>query len=105
MSSSFIQPDIDLSQMPEPCSQELKSASKKSHNLLAINQNPTIGDLISCKRFGDLQKLLRVTASSESLQVQEGTHITLLADTDTSRDHHSRVTLGFACAGEACSPR
>ena len=33
-----------------------------SHNLLVIEQNPTIGDLISCEDFSTLHRLLRVTA-------------------------------------------
>ena len=48
--------------MPELCLQELKASSKLSHNLLVIEQNPTIGDLISCEDFSTLHRLLRVTA-------------------------------------------
>ena len=54
--------DLESTPMPEPCSQELKSASKPSHNLLAIERKSTIGDLMSCEDFSDLRKLLRVTA-------------------------------------------
>lgn len=35
---------------------------KQSHNLLTVEKTPTIGDLMSCEDFSDLQKLLRVTA-------------------------------------------
>ena len=48
--------------MPESCSQELKSKAKPSHNLLAAEEMSTVGSVIYCENFGDLQKLLRVTA-------------------------------------------
>ena len=48
--------------MPKSCLQELKSTSKSSHNLLAVEEKPTIGDLVQCEDFSSLQRLLRVTA-------------------------------------------
>ena len=48
--------------MPESCSLELKSTSNLSHNLLAVERIPTIGELIQCGDYIDLQRLLRVTA-------------------------------------------
>ena len=50
--------DVELLSMPEPCSRELKSICTQSHNLLTIEQNITIGDLMSCEDFSDLQRLL-----------------------------------------------
>ena len=55
------QSDIKSLPMPELCSQELKSTSKSSHNLLVIEKKPTDGDLMHCEDFSDLQRLLRVT--------------------------------------------
>ena len=48
--------------MPEPCSQQLKSTCKLSHDLSTIEGKATIGDLMSCEDFSDLQRLVRVTA-------------------------------------------
>lgn len=62
MSDSLVQSDPDSSEMPKPCSQELKPASKASHNLLVIDQESTIGELMPCEKFNDLRKLFRVTA-------------------------------------------
>ena len=47
--------------MPESCSQELKLKENPSHNLLAAEMN-TIGSVMCCENFGDLQRLLCVTA-------------------------------------------
>lgn len=33
-----------------------------SHELLAIERKPTVGEIISCESFSTLQRLLRVTA-------------------------------------------
>lgn len=44
------------------CSLELKSATKSSHNLLAAEKEPDLGDLMQCEDFSDLQRFLRVTA-------------------------------------------
>ena len=52
----------DSPPMPESCSRELKSKAKPSHNLLAAEETSTIGSVIHCENFGDLQKLLRVMA-------------------------------------------
>ena len=46
--------------MPEDCTLEMKNTS--SHTLLVTNENPTIGQLITCTCYSQLQKLLRVTA-------------------------------------------
>jgi len=54
--------DVESSIMPEPCSLELKSASKSSHSLLVVQNKPTIGNLITCEGFSELRRLLRVTA-------------------------------------------
>ena len=59
---SPIHSDIESSPMPDLCSQELKTTSKLSHNLLTVDSKPTIRDLIHSKDFSDLQRLLRVTA-------------------------------------------
>ena len=48
--------------MPELCELELKPTGRLSHNLLAAEKKSTIGDLIRCEDFGDLRRLLRVTA-------------------------------------------
>ena len=53
---------IDSLSMPESCSQELKSKAKPSHNLLSVEKTSAIGNVICCEDFGDLQKLIRVTA-------------------------------------------
>ena len=53
---------IDSPPMPESCSQELKSKGKPSHNLLVAEETSTVGSVMQCEDFGDLQKLLRVTA-------------------------------------------
>ena len=52
----------DSPTMPESCSQELKSKTKPSHALLAAEETNTIGSVMHCEDFGDLQKLFRVTA-------------------------------------------
>ena len=52
----------DSPPMPESCSRELKSKAKPSHNLLAAEETSTIGSVMHCENFGDLQKLLCVTA-------------------------------------------
>ena len=52
----------DLLLMPESCSQELKSKLKPSHNLLAAEEMSTVGSVMHCENFGNLQKLLGVTA-------------------------------------------
>ena len=54
--------DVDSCEMPEPCSLELRSASKPSHSLLVVQKKATIGDLVDCETFSDLHKLCRVTA-------------------------------------------
>lgn len=56
---SPVQSDIESLPTPELCSQELKSTSKSS---LAVEKKSTIGDLMPCEDFSDLQRLLRVTA-------------------------------------------
>ena len=48
--------------MPESYSQELKSKGKPSHNLLVAEETSTVGSVMQCEDFGDLQKLLHVTA-------------------------------------------
>ena len=48
--------------MPESCSQELKSKTKPSPPLLAAEETSTVGSVMHCEDFGDLQKLFRVTA-------------------------------------------
>ena len=45
--------------MPESCSQELKLKANPSHNLLVAKMN-TVGSVMCCENFGDLQRLLRV---------------------------------------------
>ena len=62
-SEPVVQTDIEMSQMPEPCSLELKSSSKTLHNLLFVHKSPTIGELLCSEEFSDLQKLYRVTAN------------------------------------------
>ena len=52
----------DSPPMPESCSQELKSKTKPSHTLLAADETSTVGSVMHCEDFGDLQKLFRVTA-------------------------------------------
>ena len=42
--------------------QELKYKSKPSHSLLAADKTNNIGNVMRCEDFGDLQKLLRITA-------------------------------------------
>ena len=61
-SSAPTHSDVDSMPMPELCSQELKSSSKRALNLLVVDNEPTIGDLIPCEEFSELQRLLRVTA-------------------------------------------
>ena len=57
-----IHSEIESLPMPESCTQELKSTNNSSHNLLVADKKPTIGDLVHCEDFSDLQRLLRVTA-------------------------------------------
>jgi len=52
----------DSPPMPESCSQELKSKVKPSHTLLAAEETNTVGSVMHCEDFGDLQKLFHVTA-------------------------------------------
>ena len=54
--------DINSTPMPEPCLPELKASSKLSHNLLAIETRPNVGDVVSCSNFSSLRRLIRVTA-------------------------------------------
>ena len=57
-----IHSEIESLPMPELCTQELKSTNNSSYNLLVADKKPTIGDLVHCEDFSDLQQLLRVTA-------------------------------------------
>ena len=52
---------IDSLLMPESCSQELKLKANPFHNLLAVQKTNTIGSVMCCEDFGDLQILLGVT--------------------------------------------
>ena len=52
---------IETQPMPESCSQELKLKATPSHNLLVAEMN-TSSSVMCCEDFGDLQKLLSVTA-------------------------------------------
>ena len=48
--------------MPEECTTELKTSSKKTHSLAATPTQPTIGSILDCGRFSSFRRLVRVTA-------------------------------------------
>ena len=50
------------SSMPQPCSQELKLTSKKSHTLMVVEKIFAVRDLMHCEDHCNLPRLLRVTA-------------------------------------------
>ena len=62
LSQDLTIPEVGLLPMPEPCSVELRSTTRSSHNLLVVEKKPGIGDLMRCEDFSDLRRLLRVTA-------------------------------------------
>ena len=57
-----ILPDFDSTPIPELCLPELKTSSKLTHNLLAIEMKPSIEGVMTCTDYSSFSKLLRVTA-------------------------------------------
>ena len=53
---------IESLTMPESCTHELKLKPNPSHNLLVTEKMTTIGSVMQCEDFSDLQRLFRVTA-------------------------------------------
>ena len=54
--------EMDNTEVPEECSQEMKS-KKAAHSLVvAQGHGPCIGQIMSCENFSSLHRLLRVTA-------------------------------------------
>ena len=79
--------------MPELGSQELRSTSKPSHNLMAIGRQDTIRDLIQCDRFSALHKLLRVTAYVlKAVSRFKGEISTALTPPDIANAEHLWIT-------------
>lgn len=62
LTSDLIPLDIESIPMPELCMPELRTNSKLSHNLLAIEKGPDIREVISCANYSSHPRLLRVTA-------------------------------------------
>ena len=54
--------------MPEDCSVELRTNA--CHSLLTATENGGIGELMECKQYSKLQKLLRVTALVKKFAAQ-----------------------------------
>lgn len=48
--------------MPEECAMEMKVKSQPSHSLVAPNPKPTIGEIMDCRKYSTLSRLLRVMA-------------------------------------------
>ena len=56
-------PEVEVpSTMPDECSSELKAKALQSHNVVTTDTKGPISQLIDCKKFSSLTKLLRVTA-------------------------------------------
>ena len=54
--------DSEPTCMPEECAAELKVTAVQSHNLVTTDAQGSVDNLLSCKNFSTLAKLLRVTA-------------------------------------------
>ena len=61
-SDTPILPDFDSTPIPELCLPELKTSSKLTHNLLAIERKPSTEGVMTCADYSSLPELLRVTA-------------------------------------------
>ena len=60
---SSIKDEPDPNVVPEECLTEMKSKDAKSvHTLVANEQGPMLREVIDCKKYGTMSRLLRVTA-------------------------------------------
>ena len=56
------QEEPDSVNMPKECAAEVRAKSQPAHNLLAPDSRPTMGEIIDCKDYSTMSRLLRVTA-------------------------------------------
>ena len=103
------QEETDVVDMPEECATEMKAKSQTAHSLLAPNSKPTVGEIMDCKDYSTISRLLRVTAyvlraikrfKAGSSMVNHSTVLTTeeLADSERLWIKHAQTHL----AGEKC---